>query len=53
MLDLEMSSVAWMMKCFPEVKEIDDMRKAIGRYGLTGKQQVIYKIMASKMTLEG
>ena len=39
MLDLEMSAVAWMMQCFPEVKEIDDMRKSIGRYGLSGKQQ--------------
>ena len=42
MLDLEMSAVAWMMQCFPEIKEIDDMRKSIGRYGLTGKQQVQY-----------
>lgn len=39
MLDLEMSAVAWMMQCFPDVKEIDDMRKSIGRYGLSGKQQ--------------
>jgi hypothetical protein len=39
MLDLEMSAVAWMMQSFPEVKEIDDMRKTIGRYGLSGKQQ--------------
>lgn len=42
MLDVEMSAVAWMMQCFPEIKEIDDMRKSIGRYGLTGKQQVLY-----------
>ena len=35
-----MSALAFMMKCFPEIKEVEDMRKAIGRYGLTGKQQV-------------
>lgn len=29
-----------MMKCFPEIKEKEEMRKIIGRYGLTGKQQV-------------
>ncbi|XP_046846580.1 ATP-binding cassette sub-family F member 2-like [Xenia sp. Carnegie-2017] len=40
MLDLEMSAVSWMMQCFPEIKEIDDMRKSIGRYGLSGKQQM-------------
>ena len=28
------------MKCFPEIKEKEEMRKIIGRYGLTGKQQV-------------
>lgn len=29
-----------MMKCYPEFKEREEMRKIIGRYGLTGKQQV-------------
>lgn len=29
-----------MMKSFPEVKEKEEMRKIIGRYGLTGRQQV-------------
>ena len=28
------------MKCYPEIKEKEEMRKIIGRYGLTGKQQV-------------
>ncbi len=28
------------MKCYPEFKEREEMRKVIGRYGLTGKQQV-------------
>lgn len=40
LLDLDMSALNWMMKCFPEIKEIEDMRRIIGRYGLTGKQQV-------------
>jgi ATP-binding cassette subfamily F protein 2 len=39
-LDLEMSAVQWLMKCFPSVKEEDQMRSAVGRFGLTGKQQV-------------
>lgn len=35
-----MSAVEWLMKCFPAVKEEDQMRSAVGRFGLTGKQQV-------------
>lgn len=30
----------YMMKSFPEIKEREEMRKIIGRYGLTGRQQV-------------
>nr|CAH8825822.1 unnamed protein product [Trichobilharzia regenti]CAH8825825.1 unnamed protein product [Trichobilharzia regenti] len=40
MLDINMSPVDWMMKCYPEIKERDDMRKLLGRYGLSGPQQV-------------
>ncbi|XP_032801967.1 ATP-binding cassette sub-family F member 2 [Petromyzon marinus] len=39
-LDLDLSPLDYMMKCYPDVKEKEDMRKIIGRYGLTGKQQV-------------
>jgi len=39
-LDLNLSALEYMMKCFPDVKEIEQMRKIIGRYGLTGRQQV-------------
>jgi hypothetical protein len=39
-LDLDMSALEYMMKCYPEVKEREEMRKIIGRYGLTGQQQV-------------
>ena len=28
------------MKCFPEVKEVEEMRRIVGRYGLSGRQQV-------------
>jgi len=38
-LDMEMNSLEWMMATFPEEKEIERMRKFLGRYGLTGKQQ--------------
>ena len=44
MLELDLSALAFMMKCFPEIKEVEDMRKSIGRYGLTGKQQVGMKV---------
>ncbi|KAK4473503.1 hypothetical protein MN116_002866 [Schistosoma mekongi] len=40
MLDINMSAVDWMMQCYPEIKERDDMRKLLGRYGLSGAQQV-------------
>ncbi|AWP17007.1 putative ATP-binding cassette sub-family F member 2 [Scophthalmus maximus] len=39
-LELDLSPLEFMMKCFPEIKEKEEMRKIIGRYGLTGKQQV-------------
>jgi ATP-binding cassette subfamily F protein 2 len=39
-LDLTLSALEYMMKSFPDVKEKEDMRKIIGRYGLTGRQQV-------------
>ena len=39
-LDLDMSALHYMMKCYPEEKEEEQMRRSLGRYGLTGKQQV-------------
>ena len=42
LLDMDVSPIAYMMKKFPEeLKEIDAVRKIIGRYGITGKAQVI------------
>ncbi|XP_003383128.1 PREDICTED: ATP-binding cassette sub-family F member 2 [Amphimedon queenslandica] len=39
-LDMDESALTYMLKCYPEEKEEEQMRKALGRYGLTGKQQV-------------
>ncbi|XP_070566037.1 ATP-binding cassette sub-family F member 2-like [Ptychodera flava] len=39
-LDLSKSALEYMMDCFPEIKEKEEMRKIIGRYGLSGKQQI-------------
>ncbi|XP_015592300.1 ATP-binding cassette sub-family F member 2 [Cephus cinctus] len=40
LLDLDVSPLDYMMRAFPDVKEREEMRKIIGRYGLTGRQQV-------------
>lgn len=39
-LDGNLSPLEYLMKCFPEVKETEEMRRAMGRFGLTGKIQV-------------
>lgn len=39
-LDLDLSALDYMMKCFPDVTEKEVMRRIIGRYGLTGRQQI-------------
>lgn len=41
LLDLDISPLDYMLKSFPDVKEREEMRKIIGRYGLTGRQQVL------------
>jgi len=38
-LDMEASALDWMMSQFPDVKEREDMRRIVGRYGLSGQQQ--------------
>jgi len=40
LLDMDLSPLDYMMKQFPDVKEVEEMRRIIGRYGLSGKQQV-------------
>jgi len=39
-LDLNLSALDYMMNCFPDVKEKEEMRKIVGRYGLSGRQQI-------------
>lgn len=43
LLDLDISALEYMMTSFPDVKEKEEMRKIIGRYGLTGRQQASSK----------
>lgn len=38
-LEMDCSALKWMLKTFPEEKEEEKMRRFLGRYGLTGKQQ--------------
>merc|ERR1712045_667557 len=39
LLEMDLSPLDYMMKQFPAFKERDDMRRIIGRYGITGKAQ--------------
>lgn len=39
-LDLNLTALEYMMKEFPDIKEKEEMRRIIGRYGLSGRQQV-------------
>jgi hypothetical protein len=50
LLDLDQSPLEYMMQSFPEVKEKEEMRKIIGRYGLTGRQQVTLSCNALGVT---
>merc|ERR1712226_55887 len=38
-LDLDLSPLEYMMKEYPQVKDWEEMRKIVGRYGITGKSQ--------------
>ena len=49
-LELDLSPLDYMMKCYPEFKEREEMRKIIGRYGLTGKQQVTMETLEDTST---
>jgi len=39
LLEMDLSPLDYMLKMFPAIKERDEMRKIIGRYGITGKAQ--------------
>lgn len=38
-LDLTLNSIEFMQKSFPDLRDIEQVRKIVGRYGLTGKSQ--------------
>lgn len=38
-LDMDASPIEYMMSEYPRIKDIEEMRKIIGRYGITGKEQ--------------
>lgn len=40
LLNLDISALEYMMTSFPDIKEKEEMRKIIGRFGLTGRQQI-------------
>ena len=40
LLEMDLSPLDYMLKMFPEFKDRDEMRKVIGRYGISGKAQV-------------
>ena len=39
-IDLNLSAMDYMTKEFPDIKEKEEMRRIIGRYGLSGRQQI-------------
>merc|ERR1719175_11118 len=39
LLEMDLSPLDYMLKMFPDFKDRDEMRKVIGRYGITGKAQ--------------
>ena len=38
-LDLNLSALEYMQQEYPAIKEVEEMRRIIGRYGLTGRNQ--------------
>jgi len=45
-IDVNLTPVEYMLKCYPEMKDMEQRRKMVGRYGITGKAQLapIYKL---------
>jgi len=39
-MDLNLTALEYMMKEFPDIKEKEEMRRIVGRFGLTGRQQI-------------
>merc|ERR1719273_2747684 len=38
---MDLSPIEFMQRKFPHMKEVDQVRKMIGRYGISGKQQAM------------
>merc|ERR1711935_293886 len=41
LLDLEKDSITFMQSEFPDIRDLEQMRKILGRYGLSGKAQTV------------
>lgn len=41
LLDLKQDSISFMQSEFPAIKDLEQMRKILGRYGLSGKSQTV------------
>uniref|UniRef100_H2Y9Z5 ABC transporter domain-containing protein n=1 Tax=Ciona savignyi TaxID=51511 RepID=H2Y9Z5_CIOSA len=39
-IDVELTPLEYMGKCYPHIKDIEQLRKLVGRYGISGKQQL-------------
>jgi len=39
LLEMDLSPLDYMLKNFPKIKDREEMRKVVGRYGITGKAQ--------------
>jgi len=46
-LDLDLTALDYMMKCFPGEMEVEKMRSVIGRFGITGKAQTCPMVQLS------
>ncbi|CAK8685322.1 ATP-binding cassette sub-family F member 2-like [Clavelina lepadiformis] len=40
LLDITLTPVEYMAKCYPDIKDLEQLRKKVGKYGISGKQQL-------------
>ena len=43
-LDENMAPLEYMMHCFPDKKGEEDMRRAVGRFGITGTPTLVWSV---------
>ena len=43
---MKLTPLEYIATCYPKVKDHEALRKIVGRYGITGKQQVYIDIYA-------